>query len=96
MIAFTALWFLFQFHFVFVVANAETKGKLNGDLRIVGGTDADAFPTLAFSKGSRLCGATLIYSEYVTVILSTPDEHKILHILTKCTTTVFHLILFRR
>ena len=61
MIAFIALWFFFQYH----VVHAETTGKINGDLRIVGGTDADAFPTLAFSAGSKLCGATLIYPECV-------------------------------
>lgn len=51
--------------FIFQVAIAESKGKLHGDLRIVGGTDATAFPTLAFSAGTKLCAGTLIYPEYV-------------------------------
>ena len=44
---------------------AENTGKLTGDLRVVGGTDATELPTLAFTSGSKLCGATLIHSEYV-------------------------------
>jgi hypothetical protein len=45
---------------------AETTGKLTGDLRVVGGTDADELPTLAFTTGSRVCAGTLIHPEYVT------------------------------
>ena len=43
----------------------EATGKLIGDLRVVGGTDANELPTLAFTTGSRLCAATLIHTEYV-------------------------------
>jgi hypothetical protein len=59
MIVIIILSLLVNFH----AALAETIGKLNGDLRIVGGTDAAALPTLAFSAGSKLCAATLIYPE---------------------------------
>ena len=59
MIALGLLALLFQLH----VVVSKAAGNLTGDLRIVGGTDADAFPTLAFSAGSKLCGATLIYPE---------------------------------
>ena len=45
---------------------AETAGKLTGDLRVVGGTDANELPTLAFTTGTTLCAATLIHTEYVT------------------------------
>lgn len=61
------------FHFKVVLA--ETTGKLNGDLRIVGGTDAAELPTLAFSAGSKLCGGTLIYPEYVL----TYDKQEMTH-----------------
>ena len=61
MIALGLLALLFQLH----VVVSKAAGNLTGDLRIVGGTDADAFPTLAFSAGSKLCAATLIYPEYV-------------------------------
>jgi hypothetical protein len=44
---------------------AENTGKLIGDLRVVGGTDAPELPTLAFTTGSKLCAATLIHPEYV-------------------------------
>ena len=47
------------------VVDAANAGKLIGDLRVVGGTDANELPTLAFSTGSKLCAATLIHSEYV-------------------------------
>ena len=59
MIALGLLALLFQLH----VVVSKAAGNLTGDLRVVGGTDADAFPTLAFSAGSKLCGATLIYPE---------------------------------
>jgi hypothetical protein len=59
MFVFIILSFLFNVQ----AASAETTGKLNGHLRIVGGTDAAALPTLAFSAGSKLCAATLIYPE---------------------------------
>jgi hypothetical protein len=42
---------------------AETTGKLTGDFRVVGGTDANELPTLAFTKGTKLCAATLIHTE---------------------------------
>ncbi len=58
----TAILLLFQNTNVL----ADTTGKLTGDLRVVGGTDADELPTLAFTTGSRLCAGTLIYPEYVT------------------------------
>lgn len=42
---------------------AEAREKLNGDLRVVGGTDANELPTLAFTTGLQLCAATLIHAE---------------------------------
>ena len=46
-------------------AVAENTGKLTGDLRVVGGTDASELPTLAFNTGTPECAATLIHAEYV-------------------------------
>jgi hypothetical protein len=47
------------------VVKAETKEKLTGDLRIVGGSVANEYPSYGFSAGSSLCGGTLIHPEYV-------------------------------
>lgn len=71
MIALGLLALLFQLH----VVVSKAAGNLTGDLRIVGGTDADAFPTLAFSAGSKLCAATLIYPEYVLSTCNDTNEH---------------------
>ena len=91
MIALGLLALLFQLH----VVVSKAAGNLTGDLRIVGGTDADAFPTLAFSAGSKLCAATLIYPEYV---LSTAMIQMNIHLTYSYNvyTTIFDQMSLRR
>jgi hypothetical protein len=75
----TILVLLFQCQDVF----AETKGKLIGELRVVGGMDASEYPTLAFTAGTKLCSGTLIYPEYVHQ--STKGEFSIESFVTQST-----------
>ena len=50
---------------------SQNNGNIELDVtpRIVGGTTAQANPSYAFTAGAGLCGSTLIWPEYVCLIL---------------------------